>query len=88
MRYFNDEEQKLISESLKKYSKDTGINLLDSMDGKQIDLTKCCRTIDDLGRVVIPKVIRNELGIQPGDSFNIIVDKNEISVTFKKVRDT
>lgn len=41
------------------------------------------RRVDDLGRVVIPKNIRRQLGIEEGDALEIFV--NEDSVTFKRV---
>ena len=36
------------------------------------------RRIDDLGRVVIPKVIRKRIGIEEGDSLEIFVNDEEI----------
>ena len=36
------------------------------------------RRIDDLGRIVIPKEIRNTLRIREGDSLQITVDENKI----------
>ena len=41
------------------------------------------RRVDDLGRVVIPKNIRRQLGIEEGDALEILM--NEDSVTFKRV---
>lgn len=41
------------------------------------------RRVDDLGRVVIPKDIRRQLGIEDGDALEILM--NEDSVTFKRV---
>lgn len=32
------------------------------------------RRIDDLGRIVIPRVIREEMGFKPGEAFKITVD--------------
>ena len=34
------------------------------------------RTMDDLGRIVIPKVYRNAVGAKEGDSFELHVDEN------------
>ena len=39
---------------------------------------KVIRRIDDLGRVVIPKSIREILGIQDGDSLGIATEGNKI----------
>ena len=44
--------------------------------------TGICRRIDDLGRVVIPKEIRNSMGIREGDALEIFVDDDKIC--FKK----
>ena len=44
--------------------------------------TGIIRRIDDLGRVVIPKEIRRNLGINEDDMLEIFVDDN--SVTFRK----
>ena len=41
------------------------------------------RRVDDLERVVIPKDIRRHLGIEEGDTIEILM--NEDSVTFKRV---
>lgn len=46
------------------------------------------RRIDDLGRLVVPKQIRElykEIGFEPGAPFEIFIDKKEGSVIFKKV---
>ena len=40
-------------------------------------------TLDDMGKVKIPKVIRNELGITAGDDLNIFYDKNRKIVAFQ-----
>ena len=42
------------------------------------------RRIDDLGRVVIPKEIRRNLGIKEGDALEIFTDDD--CVIFKKVK--
>lgn len=38
--------------------------------------TGCVRRIDDLGRIVIPKAIRQELGIKEGEPLEIFKDDN------------
>ena len=42
------------------------------------------RRMDDLARVVIPKKIRQELGIEEGDALEIFTDDD--CVIFKKVK--
>lgn len=42
------------------------------------------RRIDDLGRVVIPREIRNSLGIIEGEPLEIFVDKENNMVCFQK----
>lgn len=44
--------------------------------------TGIIRRIDDLGRVVIPREIRRDLGIREGDPLEISIDKEHRSVTF------
>lgn len=44
--------------------------------------TGIIRRIDDLGRVVVPKEIRRELGIKEGDALELFMDGK--SVIFKK----
>ena len=39
------------------------------------------RKIDDLGRLVIPKEMRNELGLLDGDEVNIELSGNTIIIT-------
>lgn len=46
--------------------------------------TGIVRRIDDLGRVVIPKTIRTELGIREGDALEIHYDKVHRAVQFVK----
>ena len=46
-------------------------------------VTGIIRRIDDLGRVVIPKEIRRDMGICEGDPLEIFYDKDG-SVIFKK----
>lgn len=36
------------------------------------------RRIDDLGRIIIPRAIRDQVGIQEGDSLEIIVDGDKL----------
>lgn len=40
--------------------------------------TDIVRRLDDLGRVVIPKEIRNTMRIKEGDSLKIFIEKNTI----------
>ncbi|WP_059050800.1 AbrB/MazE/SpoVT family DNA-binding domain-containing protein [Paenibacillus senegalimassiliensis] len=40
--------------------------------------TGIVRRIDDLGRVVIPKELRQTLGMETGDGFEIFVDGDKI----------
>ena len=46
--------------------------------------TGIIRRIDDLGRVVLPKEIRNRLGISEGDPLEIFIDPENESVTLKR----
>lgn len=46
--------------------------------------TGIVRRIDDLGRVVIPKAIRTELGIKEGEPLEIFYDKASRTVQFVK----
>lgn len=45
--------------------------------------TGIIRRIDDLGRIVIPKEVRNILSIREGDALEIFIDPNEKTVCFK-----
>lgn len=36
------------------------------------------RRLDELGRIVIPKEIRNELRLKAGDNFSITINGNDI----------
>ena len=50
--------------------------------------TGIIRRIDDLGRLIVPKPIRErykEIGFEPGAPFEIFIDEKEGSVIFKKV---
>ncbi len=47
--------------------------------------TGIVRRIDDLGRVIIPRKIRNTMGIKEGDPLEIFTD-NEGGVIFKKYK--
>ena len=44
------------------------------------DIVKC----DSKGRVVIPRSIRDELGIKPGDKFDIVLSEDDLVVLSKK----
>ena len=48
--------------------------------------TNIIRRIDDVGRIVIPKAIRAQMGIQENDEFEVFIDKD--SITFKKLKQT
>lgn len=50
--------------------------------------TGIIRRIDDLGRVVIPRDIRRNLGIREGDPLEIYVDELTNSVCFQPYRET
>lgn len=50
--------------------------------------TGIVRRIDDLGRVVIPKEIRKNLGIKEGDPLEIFVDPAQRMVCFQKYNTT
>jgi AbrB family looped-hinge helix DNA binding protein len=50
--------------------------------GEMID--RNIRHIDDLGRVVIPKVIRNQVHITEGDALQVIAN-NDGTITLRKV---
>ena len=54
------------------------------MEVIDIKETGIFRRIDDLGRVVIPKEIRRNLGIEAGDALEIFTDDD--CVIFKKVK--
>ncbi len=46
--------------------------------------TGIVRRIDELGRIVIPREIRKQIGIHEGGPLEIYVDKKERTVTLKK----
>jgi stage V sporulation protein T len=46
--------------------------------------TGIVRCVDDLGRVVIPKEIRRNMGIKEGEPLEIYVDHETNSIVFKK----
>jgi AbrB family looped-hinge helix DNA binding protein len=46
--------------------------------------TNIIRRIDDLGRVVIPKEIRRQMGIKEGEPLEIYINPSERMVGFKK----
>lgn len=43
--------------------------------------TGMVRKIDELGRIVLPVEIRNNMGIQKGDSLEIFIDEDKIILT-------
>ena len=44
------------------------------------DVVKC----DSKGRVVIPQSVREELGVRPGDKFDIILSDDDLVVLSKR----
>ncbi|MBP3707545.1 MAG: AbrB/MazE/SpoVT family DNA-binding domain-containing protein [Clostridia bacterium] len=42
------------------------------------------RRIDDLGRVVIPKEVRETMLLEESDTMEIFIDKNDNSIILKK----
>lgn len=46
--------------------------------------TGIIRRIDDLGRVVIPREVRMNLGIREGDAFEIFTTEDRTGVVFQK----
>jgi len=48
--------------------------------------TGITRRIDDLGRIVIPKEIRETMGLGEGDPLEIFVDLKSDTVCFRAVR--
>lgn len=50
----------------------------------QFNITGIIRSVDDLGRVVIPKEIRRNLGIAEGDSLDILAS-SEGAILLRKV---
>ena len=54
------------------------------MEVIDIKATGMFRRTDDLGRVVVPKEIRRNLGIEAGDALEIFTDDD--CVIFKKVK--
>ena len=46
--------------------------------------TGIIRRVDDLGRVIIPKEIRRNMGIREGDPLEIFVDPVDRTVCFKR----
>ena len=49
--------------------------------------TEVIRTVDDLGRIIIPKAIRQSLNFMPGDDVYIYIDKSKGIVAFKNIDD-
>ena len=52
--------------------------------GTKIKATGQIRRIDDLGRVVVPKEVRVNLGIRDGDAFEIFTTEDRRGVVFQK----
>jgi transcriptional pleiotropic regulator of transition state genes len=48
--------------------------------------TGIIRRIDDLGRLVVSKNIREQLNIETGDAFEIFIDINNDTIMFKKIK--
>lgn len=46
--------------------------------------TGIIRRVDDLGRIVIPKVVREELGIKDGDPMELFLEVSDGRVIFQK----
>ena len=46
--------------------------------------TAATRTIDDLGRIAIPKEMRQKLGIEPGDHLKVRIDDAAGAVVITK----
>lgn len=46
--------------------------------------TGIIRRVDDLGRVVIPREVRMNLGIREGDAFEIFTTEDRTGVVFQK----
>lgn len=43
------------------------------------------KTLDELGRILIPLQIRRTLDIKSGDKFEVYLDEEEVSITLKKI---
>jgi len=52
--------------------------------GTKMKATGQIRRIDDLGRVVVPKEVRVNLGIRDGDAFEIFTTEDRRGVVFQK----
>lgn len=50
-----------------------------------MDSTGMVRRMDDLGRLVVPKKIRNAIGVKEGDPFEIFVDVENQTVSFRLI---
>lgn len=46
--------------------------------------TGVIRRVDDLGRVVIPREVRLNLGIREGDAFEVLITDDRTGVVFQK----
>lgn len=45
--------------------------------------TGIVRRIDDIGRILIPKTIRQKFNIKEGDALELFIDEKEQEITFK-----
>ena len=46
--------------------------------------TGIVRRVDDLGRIVIPSVVRKQLKIREGEPLEILIDENNERIIFQK----
>jgi len=49
-----------------------------------LELTSIIRQVDDLGRIVVPKEIREQWEIKPGESVEVFFEPEEESIILKK----
>lgn len=50
--------------------------------------TEILRTVDDLGRIVIPRDVRRKLGLKSGDTVETFIDVKNQMIAFKKYQNT
>lgn len=63
------------------YNRTKGRKILNQIEKLEINLQNVvgiCRTVDSLGRIVIPKEIRSYLNIQPKDEMEMIFTQQRI----------